>query len=76
MLPPVDDDVLRDNPGFAALYSTLTNVLLNPDGSTGHDPAAKARAAVREVSAMCLKEERPSMRRESRHDVARSLAHA
>ncbi|KAM4059283.1 hypothetical protein HRG_007858 [Hirsutella rhossiliensis] len=48
MLPPVDDDVLRDHPEFANLYSTLTNVMLNPDASTKHDPAAKERAAVRE----------------------------
>lgn len=49
MIPPVDIDVLGHNPEFANLYSTLTNVMLNPDGSTRHDPAAKERAAVRQV---------------------------
>ncbi|EQL02300.1 hypothetical protein OCS_01988 [Ophiocordyceps sinensis CO18] len=48
MIPPVDIDVLGHNPEFANLYSTLTNVMLNPDGSTRHDPAAKERAAVRQ----------------------------
>ncbi|KJZ72021.1 hypothetical protein HIM_08582 [Hirsutella minnesotensis 3608] len=48
MLPPVDDSVLRDNPEFASLYSILSNALLNIDGSTKHDPAAKERAAVQE----------------------------
>ncbi|KAK5653432.1 hypothetical protein OQA88_8917 [Cercophora sp. LCS_1] len=48
MLPPVEDAVLQGNPEFAALYSTLSTVILNPDGSTKNDPAAKERAAVRE----------------------------
>ncbi|PHH91624.1 hypothetical protein CDD83_10968 [Cordyceps sp. RAO-2017] len=48
MLPPVDDEVLRDNPDFAKLYTTLTTAILNPDGSTRHDPAAEDRAAMRE----------------------------
>ncbi|UNI19758.1 hypothetical protein JDV02_005918 [Purpureocillium takamizusanense] len=47
MLPPVDDQVLRDNPEFARLYSTLTNVVLNPDGTTKHDEGEKKREAVR-----------------------------
>ncbi|KAJ6441720.1 PAK-box/P21-Rho-binding protein [Purpureocillium lavendulum] len=47
MLPPVDDQVLRDNPEFARLYAKLTNVVLNPDGTTRHDQAEKKRAAVR-----------------------------
>ncbi|GAO15029.1 uncharacterized protein UV8b_00447 [Ustilaginoidea virens] len=34
MLPPVDRDVLRDNPQFAKLHAALRNDLLNPDGST------------------------------------------
>ena len=49
MFPPVDDTVLRNNPDFAALYSTLTTAILNPDGSTKDDPAAEERRAVREV---------------------------
>ena len=49
MLPPVDDAVLQNNPDFAALYKTLTTAILNPDGSTKNDPAAKERNAVREV---------------------------
>ncbi|KAK3990793.1 hypothetical protein QBC44DRAFT_324747 [Cladorrhinum sp. PSN332] len=47
MIPPVDDSVLRNNPQFAELYTTLTTVILNPDGSTRKDPAAKKRAVVR-----------------------------
>ncbi|KAK3386759.1 hypothetical protein B0H63DRAFT_391371 [Podospora didyma] len=47
MLPPVDDAILQNNPKFAALYATLTNVILSPDGSTKTDPAAKERDAVR-----------------------------
>ncbi|KAH7134801.1 hypothetical protein B0J13DRAFT_626001 [Dactylonectria estremocensis] len=46
--PPVDAAVLKSNPDFAILYGRLTNVVLNPDGSTKEDPAAKERAAVRE----------------------------
>lgn len=49
MFPPVEDSVLQKSPGFASLYSTLTTIVLNPDGSTKDDPAAKERAAVREV---------------------------
>ncbi|KAK1834599.1 hypothetical protein QBC39DRAFT_397244 [Podospora conica] len=48
MFPPVDDAVLQNNPDFAALYKTLTNGVLNPDGSTKNDAAAKERNAVRE----------------------------
>ncbi|KAK4460114.1 hypothetical protein QBC42DRAFT_333392 [Cladorrhinum samala] len=47
MIPPVEDSVLQNNPQFAALYTTLTTEILNPDGSTRKDPAAKKRAAVR-----------------------------
>ncbi|RSM07485.1 Uncharacterized protein CDV31_008574 [Fusarium ambrosium] len=46
--PPVDDAVLQNNPDFSNLYNKLTNVILNPDGSTKEDPAAKERAVVRE----------------------------
>ena len=52
MFPPVDADVLEDNPDFAALYNTLTKAVLNPNGSTKNDPAAKERAAVREVPSL------------------------
>ncbi|KAK4656377.1 hypothetical protein QC762_311300 [Podospora pseudocomata] len=47
MIPPIDDLVLQQNPEFAALYTTLTTVILNPDASTRKDPKAKKRAAVR-----------------------------
>ncbi len=50
MLPPVEDAVLRNNPDFAALYTTLTTVILNPDGSTKAGAAAKERAAIKAVS--------------------------
>ena len=49
MFPPVEGSVLQQNPDFANLYNKLTKVILNPDGSTKEDPAAKQRAAVREV---------------------------
>ncbi|CAP61272.1 uncharacterized protein PODANS_3_11300 [Podospora anserina S mat+] len=45
MIPPIDDLVLQQNPEFAALYTTLTTVILNPDASTRKDPKAKKRAA-------------------------------
>ncbi|CAM1509276.1 Fc.00g030150.m01.CDS01 [Cosmosporella sp. VM-42] len=48
MFPPVDDAILQQNPDFANLYGKLTNLILNPDGSTKEDPAAKERAAVGE----------------------------
>lgn len=49
MLPPVEEAVLQSNPEFAALYSTLSTVILNPDGTTKNDPSAKERQAVRKV---------------------------
>jgi hypothetical protein len=49
MLPPIDSAVLQNNPDFATLYKTLTIAVLNPNGSTKNDPAAKKREAVREV---------------------------
>ncbi|KAM7215522.1 hypothetical protein V8F06_009088 [Rhypophila decipiens] len=48
MLPPVEEAVLQNNPEFATLYTTLTTVILNPDGSTKNDPAARERKAVHE----------------------------
>jgi len=50
MLPPVDHNVLQDNPEFAALYSKITTSVLNPDGSTKDGAATKDRRAVTEVS--------------------------
>ena len=49
MLPPVEQSVLENNPEFAALYSKLTTSLLNPDGASKNDPAAKERRLVSEV---------------------------
>ncbi|KAJ0103843.1 hypothetical protein J7T55_002175 [Diaporthe amygdali] len=51
MLPPVEDAVLQNNPEFAALYSTLCTVVLNPDGTTKDDKSQVAieRDAVRQV---------------------------
>ncbi|KAH6682744.1 hypothetical protein B0J14DRAFT_574271 [Halenospora varia] len=46
MLPPIDDSILQCNPKFAALHATLTNNILNPNGSTKHHPAQKERDAV------------------------------
>ncbi|KAI1495981.1 hypothetical protein F5X99DRAFT_401830 [Biscogniauxia marginata] len=48
MLPPIDEDVLRNNPEFTNVYKTITGSLLNPDSSTKGDAAAKKRDAVRE----------------------------
>lgn len=50
MFPPIDDSIIQQNPDFANLYNKLTNVILNPDGSTKEDPGAKQRAAIREVN--------------------------
>jgi hypothetical protein len=49
MFPPVDDAVLRNNPDFAILYNKLTNVALNPDGSSRTTSASRERAAVQKV---------------------------
>lgn len=49
MFPPIENAVLQSNPDFAALYGTLTTALLNGNGSTKDDPAAKERIAVQEV---------------------------
>lgn len=50
MLPPVDKQVLEDNPDFAKLYKTLTTTILNPDGSTRQDKEHKETEAIRKVS--------------------------
>lgn len=52
MLPPVEEDVLQNNPEFAALYGTLTTAIINPDGTTKDDQsrAARDRNAVRKVN--------------------------
>ena len=50
MLPPLDDDVLVNNPDFERVYRKVTGGLLNPDGSTRDDEAtAKKHDAVRQV---------------------------
>lgn len=56
MLPPVEQSVLQNNPEFAALYSTLTTAILNPDGTTKDDQsrAARERDAVRKVCTLIL----------------------
>ncbi|KAG5982982.1 hypothetical protein E4U55_001034 [Claviceps digitariae] len=46
MLPPVDEQTIRDNPGFAKLYQMLLEKALNPDGSTKHDDSTAERDAV------------------------------
>ncbi|KAF5027195.1 hypothetical protein F66182_683 [Fusarium sp. NRRL 66182] len=48
MFPPVEESILQKNPDFSSLYKNLTNNILNPDGSTKTNPAAKERKAVRE----------------------------
>ena len=49
MFPPVDHATLQNNPGFAALYTTLTTAVLRPDGATKNDAAASHRTTTREV---------------------------
>jgi len=49
MLPPIEDSVLQSNPKFAALHATLSNNILNANGSTKHHPAQRERDAVTEV---------------------------
>jgi hypothetical protein len=49
MFPPVEEAVLKNNPDFATLYKTLTTAILNPNGSTKSEPAAKERDAIREA---------------------------
>ena len=49
MLPPVDEKVLRDNPGFEKLYKTLTTTVLDENGCTINDANAEGRRSVREV---------------------------
>ncbi|KAF2963066.1 hypothetical protein GQX73_g10507 [Xylaria multiplex] len=56
MLPPIDTNVLKNNPRFEKLYTTITTSILNSDGSTKIDPSAKQRDAVRqELKAYRLK---------------------
>ncbi|KAH8694814.1 hypothetical protein BGZ61DRAFT_352267 [Ilyonectria robusta] len=68
--PPVDAAVLQNNPDFAILYGKLTHVVLNPDGSTKEDPAAKERAAVREEL------DRRRLEAAKNHILARAIATA
>ncbi|KAG6009814.1 hypothetical protein E4U21_001244 [Claviceps maximensis] len=42
MLPPVDEQTIRDNPEFAKLYQMLLEKALNPDGSTKCDDSTSA----------------------------------
>lgn len=49
MFPPVDDQVLRDNPEFAKLYSMLKTDILNPDGSTKLRPDNRERQIASQV---------------------------
>ncbi|KAG6018216.1 hypothetical protein E4U43_007057 [Claviceps pusilla] len=48
MLPPVDEQTIRDNPGFAKLYQMLLEKALNPDGSTKYDDSTAERDAVQQ----------------------------
>jgi hypothetical protein len=50
MLPPIEDSILQSNSKFAALYTTLTKNVLNPNGSTKHHHAQKEREAITEVN--------------------------
>ncbi|KAG5949851.1 hypothetical protein E4U53_005707 [Claviceps sorghi] len=48
MLPPVDEQTIRDNPGFAKLYQMLLEKALNPDGSTKYHDSAPGGDAVQQ----------------------------
>ncbi|OAA56143.1 hypothetical protein SPI_07754 [Niveomyces insectorum RCEF 264] len=48
MLPPLDNSVLQNNPEFATLYSKLTTVILDSDGSTRNDAGAKESNAAKQ----------------------------
>ncbi|KAG6024424.1 hypothetical protein E4U19_003699 [Claviceps sp. Clav32 group G5] len=48
MLPPVDEQTIRDNPEFAKLYRMLLEKALNPDGSTKHDNSIPEGDAVQQ----------------------------
>lgn len=50
MIPPIDPLVLKTNPEFAKLYSSLTRDVLAEDGSTKNDAATKQRCETRLVS--------------------------
>ncbi|POS85681.1 hypothetical protein EPUL_002503 [Erysiphe pulchra] len=46
MFPPVDDSTLKNNPKFSSLYSTLTEGILNPNGTSKFYPGQKERDQV------------------------------
>ncbi|RDA86446.1 hypothetical protein CP532_3598 [Ophiocordyceps camponoti-leonardi (nom. inval.)] len=71
MLPPLDEETLRNNPAFANLYSSLTQTFLHPDGSTRHDEEAEERAAVEQE----LDKERLSTAKNRLIEHALSTAH-
>ncbi|KGQ05457.1 hypothetical protein BBAD15_g9280 [Beauveria bassiana D1-5] len=47
MLPPVDDNVLENNPDFTRLYKTLKTLVLNPDGTSRRSQESKENEAIR-----------------------------
>ncbi|KAF3765984.1 hypothetical protein M406DRAFT_38081 [Cryphonectria parasitica EP155] len=55
MLPPVEESVLKSNPEFAALHSTLTTAILNSDGTTKDDQSRAAREREAELDVYRLK---------------------
>ncbi|KAI1319498.1 hypothetical protein F5Y16DRAFT_101218 [Xylariaceae sp. FL0255] len=56
MLPPIDSNILKNNPKFSQLYESITTDILNPDASTKTDPHAHSRDAVfQELQAYRLK---------------------
>ncbi|KAH7320286.1 hypothetical protein B0I35DRAFT_408965 [Stachybotrys elegans] len=70
MFPPVDEAVLRNNPDFAILYNKLTNVVLNPDGSSKTTSASRERAAVQKDL------EQHRLTAAKRHLITRAIASA
>lgn len=49
MIPPIDGEILKNNPDFERVYKKVTGALLNPDASTKDDAVAKKREAVQQV---------------------------
>ncbi|KAK7752945.1 hypothetical protein SLS62_005104 [Diatrype stigma] len=48
MIPPIDEEILKNNPDFERVYKKVTGALLNPDASTKDDAVAKKREAVQQ----------------------------
>ncbi|KAM3512777.1 hypothetical protein MY11210_003562 [Beauveria gryllotalpidicola] len=68
MLPPVDDNVLENNPDFARLYKTLKTSVLNPDGTSRRSQESKENEAIRKQA------DHHRLRAAKQHLLERSIA--